>query len=227
MPIEWHFINRKQGHTTMKNYFENQMVHWHQFSPKDIMFKSNAITKKLLPEENVLSWQTKDGRHTALAKKTGATPISHQNWNNSTYTYYPRDSYKAVFVQLTKVKQEYVCANLDFVNYLPKQNSLGGVVAGLDALVYINSFHNTFDWQKGANGRYVNVQTNTQSLPDSEGYRIAYGGQGDSNYMTHQEWVEIGDISEAVKNFLIKRVLPLKNGALVGEFELGEKVMVV
>jgi hypothetical protein len=198
----------------IENYFKNQRVNWLQFSPKDIIFKSNAITKKLLPEENVLSWQTKESRHNALAKKTGATPINHSNWNNSTYTYYTKDSYKAVFVQLIKVKQEYVCANLDFVNYMPKKNSLGGCIAGLDALVYIGSFHDTFTWQKGANGSYGNVQTNTQSLPDSEGYRIAYGGQGDTNYMTHQEWIEIGDISEAVRNFLAEKVVPLKRGTL-------------
>jgi len=226
MPIEWHFINHKQGNTTMKNYFENQRVHWHQFSPQDIMFKSNATTKKLLPEENVLSWKTKDGRHSAMAQKTGATPHNNTNWNNKTYTYYPRDSYKGIFVQLTNIKQEFVCANLDFINYKPKKNSLGGHVAGLDALVYINSFHNTHEWKKDANGNWSNVKTSTKSLPDHEGYRIDYGGQGDSNYLTHQEWAEIGDISQAVVNFLVERVLPLKNGALVEEFELGEKVLV-
>ena len=125
-----------------------------------------------------------------------------------------------------KVKQEYVGANLDFINYKPKKNSIGGVVAGLDALVYINSFHDNFEWKKDANGNWTNVKTSTQSLHDHEGYRIAYGGQGDSNYLTHQEWIEIGDISQAVVNFLVERVLPLKNGTLVEEFQLGEKVMV-
>jgi len=198
----------------MKNYFENQRVNWHQFSPKDIIFKSNAITKKLLPEENVMSWKTKDSRHCAIAEKTGATAHSNTNWNNQQYTWYSRDSYKAVFVQLTRVKQEYVCANLDFVNYMPKKDSLGDARAGLDALVYIGSFHDKFQYQKGANGQYGYSKTNSQSLPDSEGYRIAYGGQGDSNYMTHQEWTEIGDISEAVRNFLIEMVVPFKRGVL-------------
>ena len=119
----------------MQNYFETQKINWTQFSPKDIIFKSNSITKKLLPEENVMSWTTKESRHNALADKSGAKAINNTRWNNSTYTYYPRDSYKAVFVQLTRVKQEFVSANIDFVNYLPKTDSLGGVVAGLDALV--------------------------------------------------------------------------------------------
>ena len=198
----------------MKNYFENQRVNWCQFSPQDIVFKSNAITKKLLPEENVMSWTTKDSRHGEMAKKTGATPHTNSNWKNQSYTYYSRDSYKAVFVQLTKVKKEFVCANLDFINYTPKKNSLGGVVAGLDALVYIGSFHDTFQWQKGANGNYGYVKTNGQSLPDDEGYRIAYGGQGDTNYLTHREFTEIGDISEAVRRFLVEMVLPHKRGDL-------------
>ena len=34
------------------------------------------------------------------------------------------------------------------------------------------------------------------------------------------------DISQSVINFLVNRVLPLKNGTLVEEWELGEKVMV-
>jgi hypothetical protein len=198
----------------MKNYFENQRVNWDQFSPEDIIFKSNAITKKLLPEENVMSWTTKDSRHGKMAKKTGATPHTNSNWKNQSYIWYPRDSYKAVFVQLTKVKKEFVCANLDFVNYEPKKNSFGDVIAGLDALVYIGSFHDSYQYQKGANGHYGYVKTNGQSLPDSEGYRVAYGGQGDTNYMTHKEWTEIGDISEAVRNFLVERVVPFKRGDL-------------
>jgi hypothetical protein len=198
----------------MQNYFENQKIHWDQFSPKNIIFKSNTITKKLLPEENVMSWKTKESRHTAIAKKTGATPHSNTNWNNQSYTWYSRDSYKAVFVQLTNIKQEFVCANIDFVNYMPKKDSLGGIVAGLDALVYINSFHDNFEWKQQASGNYGKVKVNQTSLPDDEGYRIAYGGQGDSNYLTASEFIEIVDISEAVRMFLIERVLKLKRGLL-------------
>lgn len=196
----------------MQNYFETQQIHWNQFSPKDIQFKSNAITKKLLPEENVMSWKTKESRHTAIAKKTGATATT--SGINQQYTWYSRDSYKAVFVQLTKVKAEFVCANIDFVNYMPKKNSFGNVNAGLDALVYIGSFHDTYQYQKCAKGHYGYIKTNSQSLPDDEGYRIAYGGQGDSNYLTASEFIEIVDISEAVRMFLIERVLKLKRGLL-------------
>ena len=198
----------------MKNYFENQRVNWCQFSPQDIMFKSNRITKKLLPEENVMSWTTKDSRHEAMAKKTGATAHSNTNWQGKGYTYYSRDTYKAVFVQLTKVKKEFVCANLDFINYTPKQDSLGGNVGGLDALVYIGSSHDRYQWGKQANGGHGYAKLNNKSLPDDEGYKIAYGGQGDTNYLSHREFIEIADISEAVRRFLFEMVLPYKRGDL-------------
>ena len=196
----------------MQNYFETQKINWDQFSPKDIIFKSNSITKKLLPEENVMSWTTKDSRHGSMAQKTGVKPISNKNWHNSTYTYYPRDSYKAVFVKLKRVKEEFVCADVDFINYIPKKDSLGGVVAGLDALVYISSFHDKYEWKQGSNGNYGKVKTSKVSLPDDEGYRIAYGGQGDSNYLSASEFIEIVDISEAVRRFLIEKVVNLQRG---------------
>ncbi len=198
----------------MQNYFETQQIHWNQFSPKDIIFKSNAITKKLLPEENVMSWTTKESRHNALAKKTGATPMQGKNWNGSTYNWYARDSYKAVFVQLKNVNREFVEANLDFVNYLPKKDSQGNAIAGLDALVYISSFHEKYEWKRGANGQYGRQLVSKDSLPDNEGYRIAYGGQGESNHMSASEFIEIVDVAEAVRMFLVDRVLKLKRGLL-------------
>ena len=196
----------------MQNYFERQPIHWHQFSPQDIQFKSNAMTKKLLPEENVLSWTTKESRHKAMAEKTGATPHTNTNWNNQSYQWYPRDSYKGIFVQLTKVKSEFPCANVDFINYLPKKDSLGQLKGNLDALVYINSWHDRYEWKKDAQGNYGYNKVSKKSLPDDEGYRIAYGGQGDSNYLDHREFLELIDIAEAVRRFLIEEVVPLKRG---------------
>ena len=196
----------------MQNYFENQPIHWNQFSPRDIQFKSNAITKKLLPEENVLSWTTKESRHKAIAKKTGATSHQGKNWDGTTYTWYNRDSYKGVFVQLTKVKSEFPCANLDFINYLPKKDSLGGQKVGLDALVYIGSSQDRYEWKKDAQGNWGHQKVSKKSLPDDEGYRIAYGGQGDNNYLDHREFLELIDIAEAVRRFLVEEVVPLKRG---------------
>ena len=45
-----------------------------------------------------------------------------------------------------------------------------------------------------------------------EGYRMCYGGQGDANSMRFQEFQELIQITEAVKNFLVECYVPAKNG---------------
>ena len=59
----------------MQNYFNTQNIHWHNFSPENILFKSNHITIKLMPKENILSYSTKRDRDDQMAIKTGAKII--------------------------------------------------------------------------------------------------------------------------------------------------------
>ena len=193
----------------MNNYFKTQNVHWHNFSPENIIFKSNNITKKLMPEENVMSYKSKTDRDDQMAVKTGAKKVKN-NWGHS---YYKAVNHIAVHVRLKDVKQEFVSADIDFVDLREKKDSLGGHCSGLNILVYIHSFHDKHNWQQ-VGGNWQQVKINTNSLPDDEGYLMCYGGQGDSNPMTHREFLEIADISEAVRQFLINRVLPLKRGEI-------------
>ena len=197
----------------MNNYFTNQKIHWCNFSPNDIMFKSNHITKKLMPEANVLSYSTKMNRDDQMAKKSGAS-ITKNNWGHSVYQ---NNNHVGVHVKLTNVKRDYVGADIDFVDLRERKDSQGGHWSGLNILVYISSFHNKYTWQNtGAKGHtnWQQVQTNPVALPDEEGYRIAYGGQGDSNPMEHRELIEVIDIAESVRKFLVDMVLPLKRGEL-------------
>ena len=193
----------------MNNYFKTQNVHWHNFSPENIIFKSNNITKKLMPEENVMSYKSKTDRDDQMAVKTGAKKVKN-NWGHS---YYKATNHVAVHVRLRDVKKEFVSADVDFVDMSEKKDSLGGHCSGLNVLVYINSNHDKHEW-KQVNGNWTSVKTNPQSLPDDEGYLISYGGQGEGNPMTHRELLEIVDISEAVRKFLIDMVLPLKRGEI-------------
>ena len=193
----------------MNNYFETQNVHWHNFSPDNIIFKSNNITKKLMPKENVLSYKTKGDRDNQMAQKTGSKKVTN-NWGHS---YYKAINHVAVHVQLADVKQDYVVANVEFVDLREKKDSLGGHCSGLNILVYIQSYHDKHEY-KQVQGNWQRVKTNPVSLPDDEGYLICYGGQGDSNPMTHREFLEVADISEAIRQFLINRVLPLRRGEL-------------
>ena len=199
----------------MQNYFETQRIHWHNFAPENIIFKSNNITKKLMPEENVMSYSTKTDRDNLMAVKTGAKKVKN-NWGHS---YYKATNHVAVHVRLNAVKQDYVCADVDFVDMREKTDSLGGHCKGMNVLVYIQAFHNKYEYKKDAQGNWGMVKINNQALPDDEGYEIAIGGQGDANPMSFPEHLEVLEISEAVRQFLINRVLPLKRG------ELNEKAL--
>jgi hypothetical protein len=194
----------------MQNYFETQKIHWHNFSPENIIFKSNNITKKLMPSQNVMSYTTKSNRDDQMAKKSGATSQTSQ-WG---YTTYQNNNHVGVHVKLTDIKRDFVGADVDFIDLRTKKNSVGGHRAGLDILVYIQSHHNNYQWQRDAQGNWVRNKTNSHPLSDEEGYLISYGGQGDRNPMTHREFLEVIDISEAIRRFLIDRVMPLKRGEL-------------
>ena len=104
----------------MNNYFETQTIHWHNFSPENIIFKSNNITKKLMPEENVMSYSTKTDRDALMAKKTGEKLVTN-NWGHS---YYKGINHVAVHVRLTDVKKDFVCANVDFIDLSAVKNYL-------------------------------------------------------------------------------------------------------
>ena len=127
----------------MNNYFETQRIHWHNFAPENIIFKSNNITKKLMPEENVMSYKTKTDRDALMAKKTGAK-LKISNWGHQ---YYHAVNHVAVHVRLADVKKDFVTANIDFVDMREKKDSLGGHWRGMNVLVYIQSFHNKYEYK--------------------------------------------------------------------------------
>ena len=193
----------------MNNYFTTQKVHWRNFSPEKIIFKSNNITKKLMPEENLLSYSTKGERDTLSAKKSGAT-IGTNKWGNHRWL---NNNHCAVHVKLTNVKEEYVTADIDFVDLSERKDSLGGHWSGINSLVYINSFHDKHEY-KQVGGNWQRVKVNPVSLPDEEGYRISYGGQGEGMPMEYRDFLEVIDITEAIRKFLVDRVLALKRGEL-------------
>ena len=215
MPIEWHFINHNKGHTTMKNYFENQRVRWNAFAPEDIVFKSNNLTKKLLPAENLLSYKNKGDRDNKMCERTGGKNVSP-----SGYYYWSKENYKGINVKLTDTNKDFPLAEIDFIDYTERLDSKGRGMTSINILVYITSRHNPHEWKKDANGDWSAIPMYKTPLPDIEGYQICYGGQGATNPLTHNGLVEIADVSQAVINFLTERVLPLKNGTLVEELQL-------
>jgi hypothetical protein len=194
-------------------FFSQSKVNWNRFRPTDLVFKSNPMVKKIVPSENILSYSTKSDRDVDMARRSGGAEERKQSWNGQTYTYYSRDKYRAVHVKLKDLKSPFPSADLEFVDFTPKQDSVGNVFSNITALVYINSFHQRTQWVKGSNGQYTTQNVGKVAQLD-EGYRVAYGGQGDSNYMSCDDLEEVAQISRAVKNFLVEVVVPFKEGTL-------------
>ena len=196
----------------MKNYFENAQVNWNYWNPSDIVFKSNNITKKLLPSENVMSWKSKSDRDSRRLEQIGAPSTSSTGWNGQVYTTYDRSGYKAIAVQLKNFKDEFPSADVDFIDYSEKFDSVGNRFSRIDALVYIQSFHNPWQWVRCPQTNQYTKKASGHVAPTDEGYRISYGGQGDSNPMSFDRFEELGQISRAIKDFLVECVVPAKNG---------------
>jgi len=96
----------------MRNYFETQRVNWKTWNPNQIIFKSNRLIKKLMPEDNILSWTSKGDRDTKMCQRTGGKAIvGHGN-----HTYYSREKYKGVMVQLKDMNSDFPSANIDFID---------------------------------------------------------------------------------------------------------------
>jgi len=205
-------------------FFERSRVKWNRWQPTDIMFKRNSLVKKLVPSTNYLSYSTKADRDHDMARLTGGTSKHKTTWNGQPYTYYDRDKYRAVHVKLKDLKTPFPTADIDFIDYVMKEDSVGNKFSPIDALVYVGSFHQRTQWSQANNGQWHSVKTGNIA-PVREGYRIAYGGQGDSNYMSTQNLEEIAQITNAVLNFLIEVVIPFNNGESI-EHHLEHDLMV-
>ena len=192
----------------MINYFDTQRINWVKYNSTNIIFKNNNLVKKLVPQENILSYKSKTDRDEQMRKKMGGT-VHHGNG----HIWYSQDTYKSVHVHLQNLKSEYPTADLEFIDRTPRKDSAGEAIPRINALVYITSFHRGFDWVTDSKGNWTKKHKANVCGVD-EGYYIAYGGQGEDNGMKFHEFRELLDISEAVKNFLVEVVVPFKNGTL-------------
>ena len=191
----------------MNNYFNTSNVNWNTWSPQNIIFKSSNATKKLMPQEKVLSYKSKSDRDAQMCKLTNGKQFN----GHGGYSYYGSENYRAVHVWIKDMKSEHPIANVDFVDRRSRKDSIGNNRGNIDALIYIQSFHQPWEWKRDQHGHYTRV-SNGNPTPLDEGYRICYGGQGDSNPLSYTEFQEVLDITESVRRFLIDVIVPFKNG---------------
>lgn len=197
------------------NYFNYKRVNWNTWSPQDIVFKSNQLMKKVAPSENVLSWSSKADRDRKMCERTKGKLITSKNWQGQSITYHGAENYKGVMVQMRDAKSDFPSFNIDFIDQTERLDSVGNRKSGLDVHVYLNSFHNPWQWDKcPTTGNWVKTSTGN-TAPSGEGYRMCYGGQGDANAMDFDEFHEMISITEALRDFLIEVIIPTKNGEVL------------
>lgn len=199
------------------NYFTNTNVRWKTWSPKNVIFKSNALVKKVLPSEHILSWTSKGHRDREMCKKTGCKAVQTNQFGGQPYTYYTKENYKGIMVQLKDVKSDFPSANIDFIDWTDRKDSVGNKKGHLDILIYLNSFHEPWEYVRcPQTGNWVRKSTG-KTAPLREGYRMSYGGQGDAHSLDFDEFHELVQITEMIRDFLVDVVIPTKNGELIEE----------
>ncbi len=198
------------------NYFTNTNVRWNTWSPENVIFKSNHLVKKVLSSEHILSWKSKSDRDQKMCEMTGCKAIQQSPYGGQPYTYYTKDNYKGIMVQLRDVKSDFPSANIDFIDWTERKDSAGNAKGALDILVYLNSFHIPWEWIKCSSNRKLG-QKSKCCCALREGYRMSYGGQGDAHAMDFDEFHELIQITEMIRDFLVDVVIPAKNGELVEE----------
>jgi hypothetical protein len=199
------------------NYFTNTNVRWKTWSPENVIFKSNQLVKKVLPSEHILSWKSKGDRDRKMCEMTGCEATQANQFGGQPYTYYTKENYKGIMVQLKDVKDDFPSANIDFIDWTERKDSVGNMKGHLDILVYLNAFHQPWQYVKcPQTGNWVRKSTGN-TAPLREGYRMCYGGQGDANALDFDEFHEMIQITEMIRDFLVDVIIPTKNGELVEE----------
>ena len=201
----------------MENYFNRSRVHWSTWNPSHIIFKSNQLVKKILPQENILSYTSKGDRDRKMCERTGCKAIQTNQFGGQPYTYYTKDNYKGIMVQLKDIKSDFPSANIDFIDWTERRDSVGNRKCSLDVLVYLNSFHSPWEYTRcSQTGNWVRKSTG-KTAPLREGYRMSYGGQGDAHAMDFDEFHELIQITEMIKDFLVDVVVPFQMGKNIEE----------
>lgn len=180
------------------NYWNTKQIHWHDFSPESIFIKRNKISSQFEDEIQTASYTTKGSFINVL------TDDPHGKYGGVV------KKAVGVCVRLHSFKTDFPCAEIDFIKYnIKKQYSNGANKwTSPNAIAYITSNH-----QHGVRGSYVRgnwvMQYDPNVATDGEGYQVHFSANQSQYGGDRRECQEMLDISWAVVDFLIERVLPL------------------
>tara|TARA_A100001037_G_C14947915_1_gene543632 strand:+ start:30 stop:593 length:564 start_codon:yes stop_codon:yes gene_type:complete len=175
------------------NYWLTKRIHWYDYTPQDIFVKSNPTTKQLEGEIQTCSYKTKQGFYETLEETQG------------------KGCGTGVCVKLTQLKDDYPCAEIDFLKYnIDKRFASGDFRwTSPNAICYIHSHHVDRQYIKDPQQGWI-LQKTRKVVGDEEGYQVAFSANQSQFGGDRRECQEMMDISFAVIDFLVERILPLK-----------------
>ena len=187
------------------NYWNTKQIHWHDFTSEYIFIKRNRVSSQFEDEIQTASYKTKSGFIDFLT-------------DGNTYTQYGRMVKKAVgvCVRLHSLKDGYPCAEIDFVKYnIAKQYSNGASKwTSPNAIAYITSNHRHGKYKRDPiSGDWV-MDYDPIVARDDEGYQVHFSANQSQYGGDRRECQEMLDISWAVVDFLVEKVLPCQRNAL-------------
>ena len=187
------------------NYWNTKQIHWHDFSPESIFIKRNKISSQFEDEIQTASYTTKGSFINVLTDN----PHGKGGWQN----HLPKAV--GVCVRLHSFKTDFPCAEIDFVKYnIKKQYSNGANKwTSPNAIAYITSNHQHGEYKRDAQGNWV-MHYDPNVATDGEGYQVHFSANQSQYGGDRRECQEMLDISWAVVDFLIEKVLPCQRNAL-------------
>jgi hypothetical protein len=180
------------------NYWQNKQIHWHDYRPENIFLKRNRTSSQFENEIQTASYTTKTGFYNFLSETQG----QHRGIG--------------VCVRLHSLKDEFPCAEIDFLKYgVNKKYSNGeDKFTSPNAIAYITSNHRWKQWVWDRQTQSNVLKQGGSVAKDQEGYQVHMSANQSQFGGDRMECQEILDISWAVVDLLIERVLPLKRNAL-------------
>ena len=187
------------------NYWNTKQIHWHDFSAEDIFIKRNRVSSQFEDEIQTASYKTKSGFVDFLT-------------NGNTRNQSGRMTKRAVggCVRLHGLKGNYPCAEIDFVKYnINKKYSNGANKwTSPNAIAYITSNHQHGQYKRDPiSGDWV-MDYDPLVARDDEGYQVHFSANQSQYGGDRRECQEMLDISWAVVDFLVEKVLPCQRNAL-------------
>ena len=180
------------------NYWNTKQIHWCDFTAEHIFIKRNKVSTQFEDEIQTASYKNKTGFYHFLEERQG------------------KQKGIGVSVRLHSLKDEFPCAEIDFLKYgLNKKYSNGqDKWTSTNAIAYITSNHRykqvTWDHKSSS---YITKQ-GLSACADEEGYQVHFSANQSQYGGDRRECQEMLDISWAVVGFLTERVLPSKRNAL-------------